>query len=61
MVERWSKFWSKRVEVARLPEADQEQIGHTLNSTRASGRSGEGKPLDIEDIVRRLKEPHGRS
>jgi len=26
-------------EVARLPGADQEPIGHTLNSTRASGRS----------------------
>jgi len=28
-------------EVARLPEADQEQIGHTL--TRASGRSTQAK------------------
>jgi len=62
-------------ELARLPEADQEQIAHTLLSlvnkirrVRAeldkgirSLDAGEGKPLDIEDIVRRLKEPHGRS
>jgi len=62
-------------ELARLPEADQEQIGRTLLSlvnkirrVRAeldkgirSLDAGEGTPLDIEDIVRRLKEPHGRS
>ena len=62
-------------EKARLPEADQEQIGtpccHSsikIRRVRAeldkgirSLDAGEGKSLDIEDIVRRLKEPHGRS
>ena len=62
-------------ELISLPEADQEQIGRQLLShveklrqLRAEIDKGirsldavEGKPLDIEDFLRRKNEQHGRS
>ena len=62
-------------EVANLPDADQEQIGRRLLSHVEKLRqlraeidkgirsldAGEGKPLDIEDFLRRENERHGRS
>jgi hypothetical protein len=61
-------------EVANLPDADQEQIGRrllshveTLRQLRAeidkgvrSLDAGEGKPLDIEEFLRREHERYGR-
>jgi hypothetical protein len=61
-------------EVANLPEADQEQIGQRLLSHVEKLRqlradidkgirsldAGEGRPLDIEDFLRRKNE-HGGS
>ena len=63
------------VEVSNLPEADQEQIGQRLLSHVEKLRqlrveidkgirsldAGEGRPLDIEDFLRRENERHGRS
>ncbi|HEV3186031.1 MAG TPA: hypothetical protein VGZ49_14185 [Xanthobacteraceae bacterium] len=60
-------------EVASLPEADQEKIGHELlahveklRRLRAeidkgirSLDAGKGKKLDIEDVIRRARERHG--
>jgi hypothetical protein len=57
-------------EVASLPEADQEQIGRELldhveklRRLRAdlqkgidSLNAGEGKPLDIEEVIRRARD-----
>ena len=62
-------------EVQRLPAEDQEQIGRTLLShvkklraLRAEIDKGirsldadEGKPLDIEDFLRRVNERYDRS
>ncbi len=62
-------------ELISLPEADQEQIGRQLLSHVEKLRqlraeidkgirsldAGEGKPLDIEDFLRRKNEQHGRS
>jgi hypothetical protein len=62
-------------EVSNLPEADQEQIGQRLLSHVEKLRqlrveidkgirsldAGEGRPLDIEDFLRRENERHGRS
>ena len=62
-------------EVSNLPDADQEQIGlqllshvEKLRRLRAeidkgirSLDAGEGKPLDVEDFLRRQNERHGRS
>jgi hypothetical protein len=62
-------------EVSNLPDADQEQIGlqllshvEKLRRLRAeidkgilSLDAGEGKPLDVEDFLRRQNEQHGRS
>jgi hypothetical protein len=62
-------------EVANLPDADQEQIGRRLLSHVEKLRqlrveidkgirsldAGEGKPLDIEDFLRRENERYGRS
>ena len=62
-------------EVANLPEADQEQIGRRLlvhveklRQLRAeidkgirSLDAGEGKPLDLEDLLRQVNERHGRA
>jgi hypothetical protein len=62
-------------ELARLPEADQEQIGRSLLSlvdkirrVRAeldkgikSLEAGGSKALDLEDLLRRLNEGQGRS
>jgi hypothetical protein len=61
-------------EVASLPDADQEQIGQRLlshveklrqlrveiNKGIRSLESGEGKPLDIEDFLKRQHERYGR-
>ena len=61
-------------EVSNLPAADQEQIGQQLLSHVEKLRqlraeidkgirsldAGEGKPLDIEDFLRRQNEKHGR-
>jgi hypothetical protein len=60
-------------EVSNLPDADQEQIGRQLLSHVEQLRhlraeidkgirsldAGEGKPLDIEDFLRRKNEGHG--
>jgi hypothetical protein len=60
-------------ELPRLPEADQEQIGRSLLSlvdkirqVRAeldkgirSLDAGEGKPLDLEELIRQLNKHHG--
>jgi hypothetical protein len=62
-------------EVSNLPDADQEQIGRRLllhveklRHLRAEIDKGilsldacEGKPLDIQDFLRRENERHGRS
>jgi len=62
-------------EVSSLPDADQEQIGRQLLSHVEKLRhlraeidkgihsldAGEGKPLDIQDFLRRKNERHGRS
>jgi hypothetical protein len=62
-------------EVSNLPEADQEQIGRRLLShveklqqLRAeidkgirSLDAGEGRPLDVDDFLRRKNGQHGRS
>jgi len=62
-------------EVSNLPDADQEQIGQQLLSHVEKLRrlraeidkgirsldAGEGKPLDVEDFLRRQNERHGRS
>jgi hypothetical protein len=62
-------------EVSNLPEADQEQIGQRLLSHIEKLRqlrveidkgirsldAGEGRPLDIEDFLRRENDRHGRS
>ena len=62
-------------EVSNLPEADQEQIGQRLLSHVEKLRqlrveidkgirsldAGEGRPLDIEDFLRRENDRHGRS
>jgi hypothetical protein len=62
-------------EVSSLPDADQEQIGRQLLSHVEKLRhlraeidkgirsldAGEGKPLDIQDFLRRKNEQHGRS
>jgi hypothetical protein len=62
-------------EVSNLPEADQEQIGQRLLSHVEKLRqlrveidkgirsldAGEGRPLDIEDSLRRENDRHGRS
>jgi hypothetical protein len=62
-------------EVARLPDADQEQIGRSLLSHVEKLRhlraeidkgiksldAGEGKPLDIEEFIRQSNERHGGS
>jgi hypothetical protein len=62
-------------EVSSLPDADQEQIGRRLLSHVEKLRhlraeidkgihsldAGEGKPLDIQDFLRRKNERHGRS
>jgi hypothetical protein len=62
-------------ELTSLPEADQEKIGRQLLSHVEKLRqlraeidkgvrsldAGEGKPLDIEDFLRRKNEQHGRS
>jgi len=61
-------------EIATLPDADQEQIGQRLLSHVEKLRqlraeidkgirsldSGEGKPLDIEDFLKRQHERYGR-
>ena len=61
-------------QVAILPDADQEQIGRQLLSHVGKLRhlreeidkgirsldAGEGKPLDIEEFLRRENERHGR-
>jgi hypothetical protein len=62
-------------QLARLPEADQEQIGRSLLSLvdkirrvraeldrgiKSLDASG-GKPLDLEGLIRRLNEQQGRS
>jgi Arc/MetJ-type ribon-helix-helix transcriptional regulator len=61
--------------VSSLPDADQEQIGRWLLSQVEKLRhlraeidkgirsldAGEGKPLNIEDFLRRKNERHGRS
>ena len=58
-------------ELERLPEADQEQIGRSLLAlvdkirlVRAeldkgikSLDAGEGKPLDLEELIRQLNKP----
>jgi len=60
-------------ELSRLPEADQEQIGRSLLSlvdkirqVRAeldkgirSLDAGEGRPLDLEELIRQLNKRHG--
>ncbi len=60
-------------EIARLPDADQEQIGHKLlshveklNALRAeidkgirSLDAGEGRPLNMDDFLRRKNSGHG--
>jgi hypothetical protein len=61
-------------EVTRLPAADQEQIGRELlehveklrrlrveldRGVRSLDR-GEGKPLDMKDLIRRARERDGR-
>ncbi len=62
-------------ELSSLPAADQEQIGRRLLSHVEKLRQlraevdkglrsldvGEGKPLDVEDFLRRENERHGRS
>jgi hypothetical protein len=62
-------------EVAALPEADQERIGRDvlsyveklrrlrekIDKAAASLARGEGKPLDIEDVIRRAHLRHGRA
>jgi hypothetical protein len=62
-------------EVSSLPDADQEQIGRQLLSHVEKLRhlraeidkgirsldAGEGKPVDIQDFLRRKNERHGRS
>jgi hypothetical protein len=62
-------------ELARLPEADQEQIGRSLLSLVETIRRvraeldkgirsldpGEGKPLDLEELIRQLNKRHGQS
>jgi hypothetical protein len=62
-------------EVSSLPDANQEQIGRRLLSHVEKLRhlraeidkgirsldAGEGKPLDIQDFLRRKNERHGRS
>jgi hypothetical protein len=62
-------------EVSNLPDTDQEQIGQRLLSHVEKLRrlraeldkgirsldAGEGRPLDIEDFLRRENERHGRS
>jgi hypothetical protein len=62
-------------EISNLPDADQEEIGQRLLShveklrqLRAEIDKGirsldadEGKPLDIEEFLRRENERHGRS
>jgi hypothetical protein len=62
-------------EVSNLPDADQEQIGQQLLSHVEKLRqlraeidkgirsldAGEGKPLDVEDFLRRQNERYGRS
>ena len=61
-------------EMANLPEADQEQIGRRLLSHVEKLRrlraeidkgirsldAGEGQPLDVEDLLRKMNERHGR-
>jgi len=61
-------------EVSSLPDADQEQIGQRLLSHIEKLRqlrveidkgirsleTGEGKPLDIEDFLKRQHERYGR-
>jgi hypothetical protein len=60
-------------ELARLPEADQEQIGRSLLSLLDKIRrvraeldkgirsldAGEGKALDLEEFIRQLSKPNG--
>jgi hypothetical protein len=60
-------------EIARLPDADQEQIGRKLlshveklNALRAeidkgtrSLDAGEGRPLNMDDFLRRKNSGHG--
>jgi len=60
-------------EIASLPEADQEKIGHELLAHVEKLRSlrteidkgihsldaGRGKKLNIEDVIRRARERHG--
>ena len=60
-------------EIARLPDADQEQIGRKLlshveklNALRAeidmgirSLDAGEGRPLSVDDFLRRKNSGHG--
>ena len=62
-------------EVANLPDADQEQIGRklllhieTLRRLRAdidqgisSLDAGQGRELNVADLIRRKNEQHGRS
>jgi hypothetical protein len=62
-------------ELSSLPAADQEQIGKRLLSHVEKLRqlraeidkgvrsldAGEGKPLDVEDFLRRENERHGRA
>jgi hypothetical protein len=62
-------------EVSNLPDADQEQIGRRLLSHVEKLRqlrveidkgirsldAGEGRPLDVEDFLRRKNKPDGRS
>lgn len=71
-----TKVFQQAIEsVATLPEADQEQIGQELldhvtklKALRAeiakglqSLDAGRGKPLDIEDVIRRARDQHGKS
>jgi len=62
-------------EVAALPDADQERIGrevlshveklrrlrYKLDKAAASLARGEGKELDIQDVIRRAHLRHGRA
>ncbi|MEJ2435767.1 MAG: hypothetical protein P8Y53_22475 [Pseudolabrys sp.] len=62
-------------EIAALSDADQEDIGrkllahvdklralrHEIDKGIASLDRGEGRPLDIEDFLRRMNEGHGGS
>jgi hypothetical protein len=62
-------------ELTTLPDADQENIGrkllahvdrlralrHQIDKGIASLDRGEGKPLDIDEFLRRMNEGHARS